>query len=134
MEKLTKFFGVFLFTLLFIGVASIAEEITLTTYYPAPFGAYDALTATKLDVGATGLVVGGSYSGTETAPANGMLVEGSVGIGTDSPTVKLDVNGTINATGYSAGGTVGYNGSFQVSTPTGTLTITVSNGIITDAS
>ncbi|MCD6495800.1 MAG: hypothetical protein J7K54_00865 [Candidatus Aenigmarchaeota archaeon] len=48
----------------------------------------------KLDV-AGGVVIGATYSGTNTAPSNGLLVEGSVGIGTrsPSPSAKLDVAG-----------------------------------------
>ena len=46
----------------------------------------------KLDVEG-GMVIGATYSGTNTAPSNGLLVEGNVGIGTTSPGVKLEVNG-----------------------------------------
>jgi hypothetical protein len=48
----------------------------------------------KLDV-AGGMAVGSGYSGTSTAPANGMIIEGRVGIGTDSPSIqnKLEVTG-----------------------------------------
>jgi hypothetical protein len=47
-------------------------------------------------------VIGSSYSGTNTAPANGMLVQGSVGIGDTSPDggLKLDVEGNVGATQY----------------------------------
>jgi len=57
------------------------EKITLTTYYPAPFGEY------------TSLSVGSSY----TAPAaDGVLiVENSIGIGTADPNETLEVNGGI---------------------------------------
>jgi len=36
---------------------------------------------------------------------------GNVGIGTTSPTEKLDVNGVVNATSFSAGGTAGFTGT-----------------------
>ena len=34
----------------------------------------------------------GSYAGVNTAPANGIIVSGNVGIGTTSPAYQLDVN------------------------------------------
>ena len=49
----------------------------------------------KLDVEGT-VAIGASYSGTETAPTNGMIVQGNVGIGTASPQETLDVSGAIN--------------------------------------
>jgi predicted aspartyl protease len=42
-EKTIKCFAVILFAVLCVGVAGIAEEITLTTYYPAPYGVYEEL-------------------------------------------------------------------------------------------
>ncbi|MEM7572755.1 MAG: tail fiber domain-containing protein [Bacteroidota bacterium] len=42
-----------------------------------------------------GLTVGSSYSGTNTAPANGAIIEGNVGIGTNTPNSSLEVNGNI---------------------------------------
>jgi len=51
----------------------------------------------KLDVDG-GAVIGSDYSGFETAPYNGLLVEGNVGIGTTMPgAYKLAVNGNIRA-------------------------------------
>lgn len=42
--------------------------------------------------------IGAGYSGTFTAPANGMIVEGNLGLGTNAPVSRLDVAG---AAGYS---------------------------------
>lgn len=47
-----------------------------------------------------GMTVGAAYSGTETAPTNGMLIEGNVAIGKTTATEELDVNGRIAAKGY----------------------------------
>ena len=40
-------------------------------------------------------VVGSGYAGANAAPADGLLVEGNVGIGTSAPGAKLDVNGDV---------------------------------------
>jgi len=43
-----------------------------------------------------GAAVGASYSGTSTAPSNGLIVEGNVGIGTASPAARLQIaNGAL---------------------------------------
>jgi hypothetical protein len=39
--------------------------------------------------------IGATYSGTNTAPTNGLIVEGNVGIGSPSPLQKLDINGNL---------------------------------------
>ena len=46
----------------------------------------------KLDVEG-GAVIGSGYSGSKSAPGNGLLVEGNVGIGTDTPGAKLHLIG-----------------------------------------
>ncbi|KAF5424619.1 MAG: hypothetical protein C5S44_01290 [Candidatus Methanocomedens sp.] len=46
----------------------------------------------RLDVEG-GAVIGNGYSGTQTAPGNGLLVQGNVGIGTPEPKNRLDVEG-----------------------------------------
>jgi|GEM_PF-6013532 len=45
------------------------------------------------------MVVGNTYSGVNTAPANGLLVEGNTGIGITAPTEKLDVVGNVKFSG-----------------------------------
>jgi len=158
MRKTFTFFYAFLLAVLALGATLMAEEITLTTYYPAPYGAYEELTTTgdtylatdsgkntgvglattdtiqnKLDVEGSA-AIGAAYSGTDAAPSNGLIVEGQVGIGTNSPTsgTALDVNGTINATAYSAGGTSGATKTIQVwAAPGQWETLVVTNGIVT---
>lgn len=61
--------------ILVTGTYALAENITLTTYYPSPRGVYLGLRTT----GRTVLAVGG----------------GSVGIGTAAPAAKLDVSGNV---------------------------------------
>jgi hypothetical protein len=45
------------------------------------------------------LSVGSGYAGTNTAPSNGMIVQGNVGIGTTSPAGTLDVEGGTASSG-----------------------------------
>ena len=45
------------------------------------------------------VVIGAGYAGTKTAPANGLLVEGNVGIGATSPAAKLSVMGGVHIGG-----------------------------------
>ncbi len=55
----------------------------------------------KLDVSGS-MAVGAGYTSSTTAPANGLIVQGGVGIGTSAPNTQqymLDVNGSINVSG-----------------------------------
>ncbi|MFA5388703.1 MAG: hypothetical protein WC312_02985 [Candidatus Omnitrophota bacterium] len=122
MQKTFIFFYAFLLAVLALGATLMAEEITLTTYYPAPYGAYDELTTT-----------GNTYLATTSGNA--------VGIGTTTVTANmaLDVAGTINAEAYAVDGTPGavnatitYIKTVNFATQTfDTGTITVVNGIVT---
>ena len=93
---------------------AIAEEITLTTYYPSPRGVYQELRTAgdmaigRLDAPSARLeIVGASDSAgnalqVRSANQNTLLLvqnDGKVGIGTPAAGYKLDVNGTVNATG-----------------------------------
>jgi hypothetical protein len=77
---------------IYLPLAQAEEKITLSTYYPAPAGEYDKLAAKRMVVGAT-------YPFPD---ENNLTVEGNVGIGTTSPTEKLDVAGNININEASA--------------------------------
>jgi hypothetical protein len=83
--------------LVWIGLVATAlaaeEELTITTYYPSPYGSYNELTAYKLKIGT-------NYSGSGTSAVdNSLLVEGNVGIGTGVPSTKLYIQGptAVNA-------------------------------------
>lgn len=67
---------------------AVAEEITLTTYYPSPRGVYNELRSRNISIG-------GGYMGLS-APTNGLIVEGGVGIGTATPNASaaLDIFST----------------------------------------
>ena len=78
MKPIDRFFIVLFVCVMCLGVISIAEEITLTTYYPAPYGVYEELTTT-----------GNTYLATDS---------GNVGIGTVNPQLDLDINGRNDAT------------------------------------
>lgn len=60
-------------------VVAVAEDVTVSTYYPSPKGVYQQLSTTNQTLLAT--------------------QGGNVGIGTNAPAFKLDVNGTCNITG-----------------------------------
>lgn len=77
------------------GLIAFAEDetLTITTYYPSPHGVYKNLTSQQMKIGK-------DYQWPEIiAPADGLIVEGKVGIGMFNPTVSLDVVGNINASG-----------------------------------
>ena len=61
--------------------ASLAGNVTMSTYFPVPFGNFK-----KLAVGTSA----GYFTGSD----NDLIVEGRVGIGTSAPTGKLVIKGT----------------------------------------
>ncbi len=106
-RKISVFVFLGLIILIVVGVPSSfaqTETITITTYYPSPFGIYNELRAKKMAIGA-------SYynpAGTSINDPADLIVEGNVGIGTTSPhsvppngnTGNLDVNDIyLRATG-----------------------------------
>lgn len=81
------------------------ESLTITTYYPSPYGSYRELRSQMMAIGTN--YYSASYTcwpgGSCTYPipaAASLIVEGNVGIGTTNPgTNKLQVNGKIQAIG-----------------------------------
>jgi hypothetical protein len=76
--------GFFIWTGL-VSMCRADEQVTLTTYYPAPFGVYKELAAQRMKIGTT-------YSSVVVADDN-LIVEGGVGIGTRTPVNRLDIAG-----------------------------------------
>jgi hypothetical protein len=94
MKRLVQYsYSSLLLCLLIIPNVTRAEDLTITTYYPSPFGSYDQLT---------------TANSTFLATAAGM-----VGIGNTAPTEKLDVTGNIRASGSISGNTVGSTDYFN---------------------
>jgi len=64
--------------------------MTITTYYPSPNGAYDALSVKRLSVGDTN--GDGKINASDVSASSGyLLVADKVGIGTTSPGAKLEI-------------------------------------------
>ena len=84
------------FILLATSIALAQEQVTITTYYPAPYGIYKELRADQM-------AVGSAYRASALADGN-LLVSGNVGIGTTTPHGRLEVYGTnANAWVYFVG-------------------------------
>ncbi|OGX30618.1 MAG: hypothetical protein A3D27_01435 [Omnitrophica WOR_2 bacterium RIFCSPHIGHO2_02_FULL_46_37] len=81
------------------------ETLTLTTYYPAPYGVYNEMRAKRMAVGdnyysgsAYPWDTGGGCAGNEICNAD-LVVQGNVGIGTTSPSRRLHVAGDARVAG-----------------------------------
>ena len=73
------------------------DTITIVTYYPSPYGAYNQLVTRTLGVGDNddhGHITSADAPNLDTNP-NDLWVAGKVGIGTIEPGVKLDVAGEV---------------------------------------
>jgi hypothetical protein len=76
--------------LVILPVATMAQRVGIGSTVFAP--------ANMLDVKGA-MVIGNNYSGLNTAPANGLLVEGNTGLGLTAPAQRLDVSGNIKFSG-----------------------------------
>ncbi|MCU0665764.1 MAG: hypothetical protein MUF05_01540 [Candidatus Omnitrophica bacterium] len=72
-------------------VFALEEQITVTTYYPSPYGSYAELRSKKMVIGAT--YIKESTLPTSSVADSNLIVEGNVGIGITAPVAKLEVNG-----------------------------------------
>ena len=100
-----------LFILGLIGLAVIIsglafaqeESITITTYYPAPYGVYREMRAKRMAIGDTyydsSEYCWEGFCTTAIDPDADLIVEGNVGIGTAEPGAKLHVGGTPGTDG-----------------------------------
>jgi hypothetical protein len=101
-------FGIILFLGSSLDFAqSDGENITLTTYYPAPYGVYKEVRSKRIAIGdnyydSSQYCWEGSCTTNITSDTS-LIVEGKVGIGTPTPAsnVKLEVNGHIKLSGTS---------------------------------
>lgn len=103
---------------------SQGETITITTYYPSPYGSYRELRAQRMAIGDNYLNSAAYRWGTEINSNADLVVEGNVGIGTADPNRPLEVKGsvvdrhtaaffdTVSNTGVGIGG-LGGRGSLQ---------------------
>jgi hypothetical protein len=95
-------FGLIAIGGLIFGLA-YAEQITFSTYYPAPYGVYNEMRARRVAIGSNYL-----DSSTYTVADDDLIIEGNLGIGTTTPNTFLEVvdqgalaKAQIYATSYS---------------------------------
>jgi len=117
--KVMKNFLLLFFSFLIFPYNGFAEDtLTITTYYPSPYGVYRELRAKRMAIG-DDYTSGTNYTWQETASGAGeidyaadLVVEGNVGIGTVNPNTNLHIKGAdsaaygqleIQSTGYDAG-------------------------------
>lgn len=75
------------------------EKLTITTYYPSPYGSYHQLQTNQMAVGDTNK--DGQLTSADQPQTDGvLLVAGSVGIGTMAPWQKLQLGGGSDANIY----------------------------------
>ncbi|MBS0625611.1 MAG: hypothetical protein JSS32_06140 [Verrucomicrobia bacterium] len=90
------FDGKYLYLIPWSNLLTFSGQITRIDAYPGqPVGAIGASFSQR------GIAIG-TYAGIVTAPSNGLIVSGKVGVGTASPAYNLDVQGGISAQSISS--------------------------------
>ncbi|MCP4653303.1 MAG: hypothetical protein GY858_07990 [Candidatus Omnitrophica bacterium] len=83
--------------LLCVPIILFAETLTITTYYPAPYGVYNELRSKKMAIGDTYFDENqNDWGGTINNDAD-LVVEGRAGIGLTAPSAQLHVRGVDSA-------------------------------------
>lgn len=90
MTKAIEKSGIFLFLIFVFTPLSFAEDITITTYYPSPYGSYRDVRAQHMGIGDTYSDPSQYYWTDGGTPGNvddstSLIVEGNVGMGTTTP-------------------------------------------------
>ncbi|MFH1281202.1 MAG: tail fiber domain-containing protein, partial [Candidatus Omnitrophota bacterium] len=122
-KLLVSIFLIF-FVLFFCADFVLAEEITITTYYPSPYGSYNSLQTDKLGVGDNNAE--GAWTSADVPTTSGEAwIKGNVGIGTSTLvplTAKLTVvtNNNEDSLWYSYNNGNSYDFDFIVNRARGT--------------
>jgi len=103
LNKVLLICSIFLF---FSAVVVFAEDVTITTYYPSPYGSYSGLFTDKLGVGDNN--GDGIFTAADVPVTSGNAwIKGSLAINTISPDASLDVRGYAylgsNSNGFNVG-------------------------------
>jgi hypothetical protein len=103
MSSLLRSIGLSIFILFSFSSIASSEDITITTYYPSPYGSYRELRATRVAIGdnyidSSQYCWGGGCTNTIDANAD-LVVEGNVEIGTVTSQHSLAVAGTAGTGG-----------------------------------
>jgi len=68
-------------------IVAFPEDITITTYFPSPYGVYANLRSNQL-------AVGSGYR-SSTISDGTLIVQSKIGVATNNPQYEMDVNGNI---------------------------------------
>lgn len=93
MAGISRMFAISIFLVLCLRSLGFSEEeLTITSYYPSPYGSYNELTAHKMKIGTV-------YSGSDcNVDDDNLIVEGMIGVGTSAPLNLLQIEGGGGAT------------------------------------
>ena len=112
MARLSKYILLIFLVLVFFAPIVFAEEITITTYYPSPYGSYNSLQTDKFGVGDNNS--DGAFNASDVPATTGNVwIRGNVGIGNTNPLSRLSVGPGYGgpASGiYSSGSDYAVNG------------------------